>query len=89
MPILRFENRPIKRVLNSAVKRVQLLNGLPDSCCVGFDAVDQSISMTLGRFLLFFVVGLVLAIAFPQQLSWLIWPLAVSAAVVVVRLIRR
>ncbi|MDP7998819.1 MAG: hypothetical protein RAK19_04045 [Synechococcus sp. SP1 MAG] len=44
--------------------------------------------MTLGRFLLFFVVGLVLAIAFPQ-LSWLIWPLAVSAAVVVVRLIRR
>ena len=88
MPILRFENRPIKRVLNSAVKRVQLLNGLPDSCCVGLDAVDQSMSMTLGRFLLFFVVGLVLAIAFPQ-LSWLIWPLAVSAAVVVVRLIRR
>ena len=36
-----------------------------DSCCVGFDAVDQSLSMTLGRFLLFFVVGLVLAIAFP------------------------
>ena len=88
MSILRFENRPIKRVLNSAVKRVQLLNGLPDSCCVGFDAVDQIMSMTLGRFLLFFVVGLVLAIAFPQ-LSWLIWPLAVSAAVVVVRLIRR
>jgi len=88
MPILRFENRPIKRVLNSAVKRVQLLNGLPDSCCVGFDAVDQNMSMTLGRFLLFFVAGLVLAIAFPQ-LSWLIWPLAVSAAVVVVRLIRR
>tara|TARA_B100001142_G_scaffold264963_1_gene268804 strand:+ start:1215 stop:1481 length:267 start_codon:yes stop_codon:yes gene_type:complete len=88
MPTLRFENRPIKRVLNGAVKRVQLLNGLSDSCCVGFDAVDQSLSMTLGRFLLFFVVGLVLAIAFPQ-LSWLIWPLAVSAAVVVVRLIRR
>ena len=87
MPILRFENRPIKRVLNGAVKRVQLLNGLPDSCCVGFDAVDQSMSMTLGRFLLFFVVGLVLAIAFPQLR--LIWPLAVSAAVVVVRLIRR
>ena len=88
MPILRFENRPIKRVVNSAVKRVQLLNGLFDSCCVGFDGVDQSLSMTLGRYLLFFVVGLVLAIAFPQ-LSWLIWPLAVSAAVVVVRLIRR
>ena len=88
MPILRFENMPIKRVVNSAVKRVQLLNGLFDSCCVGFDGVDQSLSMTLGRFLLFFVVGLVLAIAFPQ-LSWLIWPLAVSAAVVVVRLIRR
>jgi hypothetical protein len=88
MPILRFKNRSIKRVLIGAVKRVQLLNGLPDSCCVGFDGMDQSMSMTLGRFLLFFVVGLVLAIAFPQ-LSWLIWPLAVSAAVVVVRLIRR
>ena len=88
MPILRFENRPIKRVVNSAVKRVQLLNGLFDSCCVGFDGVDQSLSMTLGRYLLFFVVGLVLAMAFPQ-LNWLIWPLAVSAAVVVVRLIRR
>ena len=74
--------------MNGAVKRVQLLNGLSDSCCVGFDGVDQSLSMTLGRYLLFFVVGLVLAIAFPQ-LSWLIWPLAVSAAVVVVRLIRR
>ena len=88
MPILRFENRSIKRVLNGAVKRVQLLNGLPDRCCVGFDVADQSMSMTFGRFLLFFVVGMVLAIAFPQ-LSWLIWPLAVSAAVVVVRLIRR
>ena len=88
MVILRFENRPIKRVLNGVVKRVQLLNSLSDSSCVGCDAVDQSMSMTLGRFLLFFVVGLVLAIAFPQ-LSWLIWPLAVSAAVVVVRLIRR
>ncbi len=88
MPILGFENKSIKRVLNGAVKRVQLLNGLPDSCYVGFDAVDQSMSMTLGRFLLFFAVGLVLAIAFPQ-LSWLIWPLAVSATFVVVRLIRR
>jgi hypothetical protein len=87
MPILRFKNKPIKRVLIGAVKRVQLLNGLPDSCCVGFDAVDQSMSMTLGRFLLFFVVGLVLAMV--PQLNWLIWPLAVSAAVVVVRLIRR
>ena len=74
--------------MNGAVKRVELLNGLPDSCCVGFDAVDQRMSMTLGRFFLFFFVGLVLAIAFPQ-LSWLIWPLAVSAAVVVLRLIRR
>ena len=89
MVILRFENRPIKRVLNGVVKRVQLLNSLSDSSCVGCDAVDQSMSMTLGRFLLFFVVGLVLAMAFPQQLNWLIWPLAVSAAVVVVRLIRR
>jgi hypothetical protein len=88
MLILRFMNNPIKRVLIGVVKRVKLLNGLPDSCCVGFDAVDQSMSMTLGRFLLFFFVGLVLAIAFPQ-LSWLIWPLAVSAAVVVARLIRR
>ena len=88
MPILTFENRTIKSVVICAVKRVQLLNGLPDSCCVGLGAVEQSLSMTLGRFLLFFVVGLVLAIAFPQ-LSWLIWPLAVSAAVVVVRLIRR
>ena len=44
--------------------------------------------MTLGRFLLFFAAGLVLAIAFPS-LSWLIWPLAALAAVVVVRLIRR
>ena len=43
--------------------------------------------MTLGRFLLFFAVGLVLAIVFPP-LSWLIWPLAALAAVVVVRLIR-
>jgi hypothetical protein len=88
MPILRFKNKLIKRVLIGAVKRVQLLNGLPDSCCVGFDGMDQSMSMTLGRFLLFFVVGLVLAMAFPQ-LNWLIWPLAASAAVVVVRLIRR
>lgn len=88
MPNLRFENRLIKHLLVGAVKRVELLSGLPDSCCVSFDALDQSMSMTLGRFLLFFVVGLVLAIAFPQ-LSWLIWPLAVSAAVVVVRLIRR
>ena len=38
--------------------------------------------MTLGRFLLFFAAGLVLAIAFPP-LSWLIWPLAALAAVVV------
>ena len=48
---------------------------------------EQKLLMTLGRFLFFFVVGLVLAIAFPP-LNWLIWPLAALAAVVVVRLIR-
>jgi apolipoprotein N-acyltransferase len=44
--------------------------------------------MTLGRFLLFFVAGLAVAIAFPPM-SWLMWPLAVLAGIVVVSLIRR
>ena len=43
--------------------------------------------MTLGRFLIFFVIGLVLAIMVPQ-LSWLLWVLAASALLVVVQLIR-
>ncbi len=43
--------------------------------------------MTLGRFLIFFVVGLVLAITIPQ-LSWLVWFLAFAALLVVVQLIR-
>ena len=43
--------------------------------------------MTLGRFLIFFVIGLVLAITVPQ-LSWLLWLLAASAMLVVVQLIR-
>ena len=43
--------------------------------------------MTLGRFLIFFVVGLVLALTVPQ-LTWLLWPLAVLALLVVVQLIR-
>lgn len=42
--------------------------------------------MTLGRFLIFFVVGLVLALTL--QLSWLLWVLAVAALFVVVQLIR-
>ena len=29
--------------------------------------------MTLGRFLIFFVIGLVLALTIPQ-LTWLLWP---------------
>ena len=43
--------------------------------------------MTLGRFLIFFVIGLVLALNVPQ-LTWLLWPLAASALLVVVQLIR-
>ena len=43
--------------------------------------------MTLGRFLIFFVIGLMLALTVPQ-LSWLLWPVAGSALVVVVQLIR-
>ena len=43
--------------------------------------------MTLGRFLIFFVIGLVLALTIPQ-LTWLLWPLAASALFVVVQLIR-
>ena len=71
-----------------AVKPVELLKALSYRSCLGFDRREQNLLMTLGRFLLFFFVGLVLAIAFPP-LSWLIWPLAALAAVVVVRLIRR
>ena len=70
-----------------AVKPVELLKALSYRSCLGFDGTQQNLFMTLGRFLLFFVVGLVLAIAFPP-LNWLIWPLAALAAVVVVRLIR-
>ena len=43
--------------------------------------------MTLGRFLIFFVIGLVLALTIPH-LTWLLWPLAASALFVVVQLIR-
>ena len=43
--------------------------------------------MTLGRFLIFLVIGLVLAIAVPQ-LNWLLWVLAALALLVVVQLIR-
>ena len=69
-----------------AVKPVELLKALSYRSCLGFDGTEQNLFMTLGRFLLFFVVGLVLAIAFPP-LNWLIWPLAALAAFVVVRLI--
>ena len=50
--------------------------------CTGVGA-----SMTLGRFLIFFVIGLVLSLTIPQ-LTWLLWPLAASALFVVVQLIR-
>ena len=43
--------------------------------------------MTLGRFLIFFVIGLVIALTIPQ-LTWLLWPLAALALFVVVQLIR-
>ncbi len=43
--------------------------------------------MTLGRFLIFFVIGLVLAITIPQ-LWWLLWVLGASALLVVFQLIR-
>jgi hypothetical protein len=43
--------------------------------------------MTLGRFLICFVIGLVLALTIPQ-LNWLLWPLAAAALLVVVQLIR-
>ena len=43
--------------------------------------------MTLGRFLILFVIGLVLAITI-HQLSWLYWVLAVSALLVLLQLIR-
>ena len=70
-----------------AVKPVELLKALSYRSRLGFDGIEQNLFMTLGRFLIFFVVGLVLAFAFPP-LNWLIWPLAALAAVVVVRLIR-
>ena len=44
--------------------------------------------MTLGRFLVLFVVGLVIAWAVPQ-LSWLYWILAIAAVWVVFRLLCR
>ena len=44
--------------------------------------------MTLGRFLLLFVVGLVIAWAVPQ-LTWLYWILAIAAVLVVFRLLCR
>ncbi len=43
--------------------------------------------MTLGRFLIFFVFGLV--IAWVAQWIWLYWMLALAAAWVIYRLIRR
>tara|TARA_B100000482_G_scaffold45807_1_gene30019 strand:- start:317 stop:448 length:132 start_codon:yes stop_codon:yes gene_type:complete len=43
--------------------------------------------MTLGRFLVLFVVGLVTAWA--AQLTWLYWILAIAAVWVVFRLLRR
>ena len=43
--------------------------------------------MTLGRFLICFVIGLLLALPIPQ-LTWLLWLLAASALLVVVQLIR-
>ena len=43
--------------------------------------------MTLGRFLIFFVLGLV--IAGVAQWTWLYWILALAAAWVIYRLIRR
>jgi len=73
--------------VNAYVKPVELLKALFCRSCLGFDRSEQNLFMTLGRFLLFFVVGLVLAFAFPP-LNWLIWPLAALAALVVVRLIR-
>jgi len=44
--------------------------------------------MTLGRFLVLFVVGLVIAWAVPQ-LTWLYWILGIAAVWVVFRLLRR
>ena len=44
--------------------------------------------MTLGRFLVLFVVGLVIAWAVPQ-LTWLYWILAIASVWVISRLLRR
>ena len=43
--------------------------------------------MTLGRFLIFLVIGVVLAVAVPQ-LSWLYWVLGAASIGVLVQLIR-
>ena len=43
--------------------------------------------MTLHRFLIFIVIGVVIALTVPQ-LTWLLFPLAVLALIVVVQLIR-
>ena len=43
--------------------------------------------MTLGRFLIFCVIGLVLSITIPQ-LSWLLWVVGAAGVLVVVQLIR-
>jgi len=43
--------------------------------------------MTLGRFLLFFLIGL--AVAWFAQWVWLYWILAVAAVIVVIQLLRR
>ena len=43
--------------------------------------------MTLGRFLIFLVIGLVLAVAVPH-LSWLYWVLGAASIGVLVQLIR-
>ena len=53
----------------------------------GITLIEDS-SMTLGRFLVLFVVGLVIAWAVPQ-LTWMYWILAIAAVWVVVRLLRR
>lgn len=86
--IVKTWNMSIKRVGIGVVKSVELLKDLPSRCFIGFDGEGLSKLMTLGRFLLFFVAGLAVAIAFPPM-SWLMWPLAVLAGIVVVSLIRR
>ena len=60
-------------------------NWLKAGCSL--QCIRDGASMTLGRFLICFVIGLVLALTIPQ-LTWLLWPLAASALLVVVQLIR-